>query len=177
MVEIGNRIDREDFRSKLDILFCNNTERGGHSNIDVIVMFKCLFIQQLYSLSDELLDAMKLKVKTGIMQDASFITSDPGHVGKDRSHGEEAKTRRCKDGTWAKKGTKSYFGYKLHGAIDEDFGLIRRIKVTTAKVHDSQMDLANEGEARYADKGLFRCEDKRVRCCHEKSHKGPSPKL
>ena len=52
-----------------------------------------------------------------------------------------------------------------------------RIEVTTAKVHDSQVDLANEGEVRYADKGLFRCEDKRVRCCHEKSHKGPSPKL
>ena len=47
---------------------------------------------------------------------------------------------------------KSYFGYKLHGAMDEDFGLIRRIEVTTAKVHDSQVDLANEGEVRYADK-------------------------
>ena len=56
--------------------------------------------------------------------------------------------------------------------MDEDFGLIRRIEVTTAKVHDSQVDLANEGEVRYADKGLFRCEDKRVRCCHEKYHKG-----
>ena len=227
LVEIGNRINWDDFRPKLDILFCNNTERGGRPNIDVIVMLRCLFIQQLYSLSDEQLereladrisfrmflgttevvpdfttiwkfrerladsrvdkeiwnelqkqlDAMKLKVKKGIMQDASFITSDPGHAKSDTPRGEEAKTRRSKDGTWAKKGTKSYFGYKLHGAMDEDFGLIRRIEVTTAKVHDSQVDLANEGEVRYADKGLFRCEDKRVRCCHEKSHKGPSPKL
>ena len=39
--------------------------------------------------------------------------------------------------------------------MDEDFGLIRRIEVTTAKVHDSQVDLANEGEVRYADKGYF----------------------
>ena len=120
---------------------------------------------------------MKLKLNTGIMQDASFITSDPGHAKSDTLHGEEAKTRRSKGGTWAKKGTKSYFGYKLHGAMDEGFSLISGIEVTTAKVHDSQVDLANEGEARYADKGLFRCEDKRVRCCHEKSHKGPSPKL
>ena len=98
---------------------------------------------------------MKLKINKVIMQDASFITSDPGHAKSGTPRGEEAKTRRSKDGTWAKKGEKSYFGYKLHGAMDEDFGLIRRIEVTTAKVHDSQVDLANEGEVRYADKGYF----------------------
>ncbi len=110
----------------MDILFCNNTERSGRPNIDVIVMLRCLFIQQRYSLSDEQLDVMKLKVKTGIMQDASFITSDPSHAKSDTPPGEEAKTWRSKDGTWAKKGTKPYFGYKLHGVMDEDFGLIRK---------------------------------------------------
>jgi transposase, IS5 family len=39
--------------------------------------------------------------------------------------------------------------------MDKDFGLIRRIEVTTAKVHDSRVDLANEGEVRYADKRYF----------------------
>jgi transposase, IS5 family len=124
-------------------------------------MLRCLFIQQLYSLSDEQL--------------ASIITSDPGHAKSDTPREEEAETRLSKYGTLAKKGTKFYFGYKHHGAMDEDFGMIRTIEVTTAKVHDSQVNLANEGEVRYADKGLFRCEDKRVRCCHEKSHKWPSP--
>ena len=132
-------------------MFCNNTERGGRPNIDVIVMLRCLFIQQLYSLSDEQLDAMELKVK----KDAYFITSDPGHAKSDTPRGEEAKTRRSKDGTWVNKGTKSYFRYKIHCAMDEDFGLIRRIKVTTAKVRDSHVDLVNEGEVRYADKGYF----------------------
>ncbi len=89
------------------------------------------------------------------MQDASFITSDPGHAQSDAPRGKDAKTRRSKGGIWAKKGTKSYFRHKLHGARDEDFGLIRGIEVTTSKVHDSQMDLANEGEVRYADKGYF----------------------
>ena len=97
------------------------------------------------------------------MQDASFIISVPGHVKSDASCGEEE--------------NEILFGHKLHGAMDVDFGLTHMIEVTTAKVHDSQVDLASEGEARYADKGLFRCEDKRVRCCHEKSHIGPSPKL
>ncbi len=37
-------------------MYRSNTECGGRPNLDVIVMFKSLFIQQLYSLSDELLE-------------------------------------------------------------------------------------------------------------------------
>ncbi len=56
LIEIGNRINWDDFRQKLDILFCNNTDRDGRPNIDIIVMLRCSFIQQLYSLSDEQLE-------------------------------------------------------------------------------------------------------------------------
>ena len=96
------------------------------------------------------------------MQDASFITSDPGYAKKGTPRGDEAKSRRSRDGTWATKGTKSYFGYKMHGVMDEDYGLIRRIEVTSANVHDSQVDLANEGEVRYADKGILWSKDGRI---------------
>ena len=44
--------------------------------------------------------------------------------------------------------------------MDVDFGLVRRIEVTAADVHDSRIDLANEGEVRYADKGYFGAETK-----------------
>ncbi len=117
---------------------------------------------------------MKLKVKTGIMQDASFITSDPVHAKSDTPRDEEAKTRRSKNGTRAKKGTKSYFRYKLHDAMNEDFGLIRRIEVTTAKVHDSQTDLANEGEVRYVDKGYFGAKTKGYDAAMRKATRGHS---
>ena len=205
LVETGNRIKWESFRPKLEAMYKNNTECGGRPNLDVILMLKSLFIQHLYSLSDEQLereiadrisfrvflsttetvpdsttiwkfrdrlaekgvdkeiwaemqsqlDAMNLKVQKGVMQDATFITADPGHAKADTPRGDEAKTRRCKDGAWAKKGTKSFFGYKLHDCMDEKFGLVRRIEVTAANVHDSQVDLAEEGEVRYADKGYF----------------------
>ncbi len=69
------------------------------------------------------LDGMGLRVKHGTIQDATFIEADPGSSKKPR--GEEAKTRRSRDGTWTKKGKKSYFGYKLHQKTDIDFGLIR----------------------------------------------------
>ena len=99
------------------------------------------------------LDSRGLKVKRGVAQDATFITSDPGHAKADMPRGNEAKTRRSKDGTWAKKGSKSFFGYKLHSKPDMDYGLIRDLETTTASVHDSQVDLSREGEVVYRDKG------------------------
>lgn len=222
LVDTGNLIDWQGFRPTLESLYDNKTGRGGRPNIDVIIMLKVLFIQQLYNLSDEQLEreltdrisfraflgtteivpdsttiwlfrerlaesgkdkdvwdelqrqlgAMNLEIKKGIMQDASFITSDPGHAKKDTPRDDKAKTRRSRDGTWAKKGTKSYFGYKMHGAMDEDFGLIRRIEVTTASVHDSQVDLAKEGEVRYADKGYFGARTKGYDAAMRKATKG-----
>jgi IS5 family transposase len=65
------------------------------------------------------------------------------------------KTRHSRDGTWAKKGKKSYFGYKLHQENDIDYGLIREIETTTAMVHDSQVDLSVEGEVVLRDRGYF----------------------
>ncbi len=94
-------------------------------------------------------------IKRGTIQDASFITSDPGHASSDMPRGEDAKTRRSRDGTWAKKGTKSEFGYKVHTIIDKEFQFIRRFDTTTASVHDSQIDLSQKGETVYRDKGYF----------------------
>ena len=205
LVETGGRINWESFRPILEPMCKNKTECGGRPNLDVIVMLKSLFIQQLHNLSDEQLereiadrisfrmflgttetipdsttiwkfrerlaengvdkevwaelqrqlDAMNLKMQKEIMQDATFITADPGHAKSGTPRGDEAKTRRSKDGEWAKKGAKSFFGYKLHDCMDAKFGLIRRIEVTSAEVHDSQVDLAKEGEVRYGDKGFF----------------------
>ncbi|ADI75082.1 transposase IS4 family protein (plasmid) [Methanohalobium evestigatum Z-7303] len=101
------------------------------------------------------LDSLGLKIKKGMIQDATFIHSDPGHAGADKPRGSEAKTRRNKDGTWAKKSGKSHFGYKLHTIIDTDYQLIRRFETTTATVHDNKVDLSRENEVVYRDKGYF----------------------
>ena len=39
--------------------------------------------------------------------------------------------------------------------MDVEYGLIRDIEITTASVHDSQIDLSREGERIYRDKGYF----------------------
>lgn len=99
------------------------------------------------------LDDMGLQVKLGTIQDATFIEADPSSSKKLR--GEESKTRRSRDDTWAKKGKKSHFGYKLHQKTDIDYCLMREIKTTTAKLHDSQIDLSTEGEVVMRDRGYF----------------------
>lgn len=104
------------------------------------------------------LDAMGLQVRRGTMQDATFIEADPGASKKLR--GNEAKTRRSKDGTWAKKGKKSYFGFKLHQKTDIDYCLIREIETSTASTHDSQVDLSVENEVVFRDRGYFGVEAK-----------------
>lgn len=101
------------------------------------------------------LDSKGLKVKKGVIQDATFITADPGHAKADKPRGDEAKTRRSKDGTWTKKNSRSYFGYKFHSKSDVEYGLIRDIETTTASLHDNQVDLTKPGEVAYKDKGYF----------------------
>jgi len=92
-------------------------------------------------------------VRRGTIQDATFIEADPGSSKKPR--GDDAKTRRSRDGTWTKKGEQFHFGYKLHSKVDIDYGLIREIETTTAKLHDSRVDLSVPGEVVLRDKGYF----------------------
>jgi len=89
------------------------------------------------------------------LTNASFITSDPGHARADTPRGDQVQTRRSRDVTWMKKGSKSYFGYKLHILQDKDHQLIRRIATTTASLHDSRIALSEKGETVYRDKEYF----------------------
>jgi IS5 family transposase len=99
------------------------------------------------------LDSKGLTVKRGTIQDATFIEADPGSANKSR--GDDAKSRRSRDGTWAKKGDEIHFGYKFHLKVDMDYGLIREIQTSTASLHDSQVDLSSIGEVILRDKGYF----------------------
>jgi IS5 family transposase len=106
------------------------------------------------------LNSKGLKVKRGTIQDATFIEADPGSSKKPR--GEDAETRRSRDGTWAKKSGEYHFGYKFHSKVDMDYGLIREIETTTASLHDSQVDLSVEGEIVLRDRGYFGVEAKGI---------------
>jgi len=70
-----------------------------------------------------------------------------------KPRGEEAKTKRSRDGTWTKKRGRSYFGFKLHTKDELSTELIADFEVTTASVHDNNVDLTKEGESCVRDRG------------------------
>lgn len=97
----------------------------------------------------------------GVIQDASFVTANPGKTNsgmKDRGRGQP--TTRNEDGSWTKKGKKSYFGYKNHTKVDINTGIITEVAVTTARTHDGKIDLANPDEINYRDRGYSGCPTK-----------------
>jgi IS5 family transposase len=109
--------------------------------------------QEIWDTLQAQLDTKGLKIRKGVIQDATIITSDPGSPSSQVSRGDDGKTRRSKEGTWTKRGKKSQFGFKLHALMDKECQLVRRIETTPASVHDSQIDLSSPGETVYRDKG------------------------
>lgn len=106
---------------------------------------------------DELQRQIKEKnisVEKGVIQDAVFIVAEPGKTrsGMDE-RGQAAKTSRNRDGSWAKKGRKSYFGYKVHTKVRRESKIVESLAVTTARVSDNAIDLAKPDDIVYRDKG------------------------
>jgi len=100
------------------------------------------------------IDEKNIKVEKGVIQDATFVVADPGKTrsGMDE-RGQAAKTSRSRDGSWTKKGKKSYFGYKAHTKMERGSKIVKDIAVTTAKVHDGAIDLAVANDVMYRDRG------------------------
>lgn len=59
------------------------------------------------------IDSKGLKVKKSVIQDATFITADPGHKKADEPREPTAKTRRSKDGEWTVKNKKILFWLQI----------------------------------------------------------------
>lgn len=102
------------------------------------------------------IESHNIQVQEGVIQDACFITADPGKTQSGMTNrGDDAKTSRNRDGSWTKKNNKSYFGYKLHTKVQRGSKLISEIAVTTASMHDSIVDLStSEEKVVYRDKAF-----------------------
>lgn len=107
------------------------------------------------------------KIKKGVIQDASFIEADLGKKryykekkakrnGETVSYTEKQKQHIDKDGSFSVKNGQVHYGYKSHIKLDVDHHLIRSYEVTTASLHDGEIDLVGEGDVTaYRDKGYF----------------------
>jgi len=95
------------------------------------------------------------EVKEGKIQDATFVQASPGKTkpSKDERSRETSKTSRSRDGTWTKKNSKAFFGFKNHVKIERGSKLIESLAITPAHVHDNNIDLAEQDEIMYRDRG------------------------
>ncbi len=95
----------------------------------------------------------KIEIKEGKIQDATFIHADPGKTNSGMDNRQMAKTSRSRDGSWTKKNGKSIFGFKSHTKMQKGSKFIEEVAVTTAKIHDNNIDLADENDIIYRDRG------------------------
>jgi len=113
------------------------------------------------------LDEKGYKVEKGVIQDATFIEADLGRTryskekkakknGEKIKYTEKQKSHIDQDGSFSIKHGQVHFGYKSHIKLDVDNHLIRDVTVTTASLHDNNIDLVKSGDnAAYRDKGYF----------------------
>jgi len=110
------------------------------------------------------LDEKGYEVKEGVIQDATFVEANVGKKryfkekqakkkGEEVTYNTKQQSHIDKDGTFSVKHGQVHYGYKSHVKCDRDHTLIREYEVTTASLHDSQVDLSNDNEVRYGDKG------------------------
>ena len=78
------------------------------------------------------LDARGLMVKAGTLIDASLVAADCRRPHK----GEPAAGRSDPDASWNAMPEQPLFGYKMHLALDQGSGLVRRAILTPADVSD-----------------------------------------
>ena len=111
-------------------------------------------IDKIWAELQRQINEKNIQVKEGCIQDASFVIAEPGkQKNSNIQRGRTAKTSRSKDGTWTKKGKKSYFGFKRHIKVRRGSKIIEEVAVTTAKTHDGAIDLAKPNDLIYRDRG------------------------
>lgn len=111
------------------------------------------------------LDQKGYALKKGVIQDATFIEAELGRKryykekkaekkGEKIVYTEKQKRHIDKDGTFSVKHGQVHFGYKNHIKLDVGNTLIREYQVTTASLHDGEIDLVEDGDTiAYRDKG------------------------
>jgi IS5 family transposase len=98
------------------------------------------------------LAARGLVVKSGTLIDASLVEADCRRPRK----GEPKERRSDQDASWNAMPEKPRFSYKMHLAVDQGSGLVRRAILTPGHVSDKAPFLAlvqGEEQAVYADRG------------------------
>jgi len=99
------------------------------------------------------LEGLGLVVKRGTMIDATLVAAQAAPPSL--AEGAGAKSRHDRDAAWTRQRGKAHFGYKAHLAMDQGSRLIRRVRLTPAKVYESEVAdelISGDEGAVYADR-------------------------
>lgn len=123
--------------------------------------------QKIWNALQHQLNQKGYEIRKGVIQDACFIEAPQGRKrkynekkaeqkGETVEYTELQKAHIDQDGTYAVKHGQVHYGYKNHIKMDVCHHLVRAYDVTTASLHDNQIDLIRRGDkAAYRDKGYF----------------------
>lgn len=109
------------------------------------------------------LDAKGLMLRKGTLLDASIVAASRKPPA--RSKGKGACHPKEPGADWTRKGGKAYFGYKMHVGVDQGSGLIRKAKLTPARLQDGEAAealISGDEAAVYADRAYESGERRRA---------------
>lgn len=109
------------------------------------------------------LAARGLMVRKGSLLDATLIAASGRPPA--RSAGLGARHDKEPEADWTRKDGKAFFGYKAHLAVDEGSGLVRRVRLTSAKTYESEVAdelICGDEAAVYGDRA-YEHKDRRAR--------------
>jgi IS5 family transposase len=148
-------IDRLSFQRFVGIMF--DTDIPDYSTIwrfrDRLI--KAGLLDRIFSEILKQIDDKGLILRRGTIIDASLIEA----ARKKHSFDSEKPVvtpQQDNDATSTKRGKKTHFGYKGHIGVDQGSGIIRRVRFTTASVHDARERehlISGDERAIFGDKG------------------------
>lgn len=138
--------------------FCSVESSNQVPNGDTLGRFRNILMQnrlqeKLFEQVVMLLQQQGLLLKKGTIVDSTIIAAPSSTKNREKQRDPEAHS--------VKKGNAWHFGYKAHIGVDKDSGLIHKVKVTGANVHDVTMVpelLSGEEEIVYGDSGYLGAE-------------------
>jgi IS5 family transposase len=161
--------DRISFRAFLHLNFCDTVPDEKTIWLFAEHLKNLGLERSLFDRFNEELDHQGFQAKSGLIVDGSFVEVPRqrntkaeneqiknGEIPETLSANPHVLAQKDTDARWTKKNEVSYFGYKDHDLIDEEYKFIRDYVVTDASVHDSQPYLdVMPAEPAYPDQEAF----------------------
>ena len=132
-------IDRMSFQRFLGISF--DTEIPDFTTIWRFRerLIKAGLLKKIFKNVLKQLDKRNIILRKGTLVDATLVQAARKKHKNGRGNDESGRSsQQDHDATGTQKGGKQYYGYKGHIGVDEGSNIIRRVRFTTASVHDSR---------------------------------------